>query len=875
MKIVKYLFISIGILLLILLAAPFVLKKPIVRALQQQMNRQLNATIHFDPDIGLNFFRHFPNADLRIDSLTIINHAPFEGDTLLCIDRLHAVVDLSSLWKGNTYQIRMVELDRPYIQLLVNEQGKANWDITQPSSSSEKSTSTSSFRAALQRYVVQNGEVVYADTSLRFFLRLDGLNHTGNGDFTKEVFNLQTHSDIQSLYLAYAGIPYLNHVHTRVDVNLQVDVPHQRYSFEKGAAYLNGLTLLTDGFVALPDTQNVEMDIRFHTQQSDFKHLLSLIPAIYQKNFEQLKASGTASIEGRIQGVYNYQRLPAFYLQLLVQNGMFQYPSLPDALRQVNMLVEVQNKDGILDHTTINLQRLHLEMNQQPLDAHLLITYPQTSMFIDGALHGKLDLSNISKIYPLDKQTRLKGLLDADVQLKGSLTSLQHKQYDQFQAKGYVLLNDINYQSAAFPHGLSIPIAKLLFSPAQVTLSQLQAQIGRTDIQAQGTLNQFYAYLFGKGPLEGNLNLQSRLIDLNEFMSTSPEQRPDTTSVVKAIVIPRNVNFTLTADIGRFIYSNYDVKQIQGKLSIANGTLQLQQIQSHMLGGDVILSGMYNTQDPERPETHVELSAKDLLIPHVLQTVTIAQSFLPLQQLIQGKFSGNLSLSTFLSDKWMPILSTVNSTGMLQADNLNLLEFIPLQKLATATGLDLLTKTQWPSVHFGFHIDSGYLFVHPFQLVTDSVQMTIAGKNGLNKQIDYSIQMIIPGSKLGKANTALHQLIDRANAVAGVQLQSGDKIHLNVHLTGTLLQPQLTLDLAPVTSNVQQAITTAAQKKLQEEKQKLMQHLIPSDSHHVIPHGGAASDTVSVKHEIQQTIQQTIQKRLNQFLKKKKDTTGG
>jgi len=54
-----------------------------------------------------------------------------------------------------------------------------------------------------------------------------------------------------------------------------------------------------------------------------------------------------------------------------------------------------------------------------------------------------------------------------------------------------------------------------------------------------------------------------------------------------------------------------------------------------------------------------------------------------------------------------------------------------------------------------------------------------------------------------------------------------------------------------------------------------MQHLIPSDSQHVIPHGGAASDTVSVKHEIQQTIQQTIQKRLNQFLKKKKDTTGG
>jgi hypothetical protein len=220
----------------------------------------------------------------------------------------------------------------------------------------------------------------------------------------------------------------------------------------------------------------------------------------------------------------------------------------------------------------------------------------------------------------------------------------------------------------------------------------------------------------------------------------------------------------------------------------------------------------------------------------------------------------------------MPILSTVNSTGTLQAEHLNLLQFVPLQKLAAATGLDLPAKTPWPSVHFGFHIDSGYLFIHPFQLVVDSVQMTIAGKNSLNKQIDYTIQMIIPGSKLGQANTALHQLIAKANAVAGTQLQPHDKIHLNVHLNGTLLQPQLQLDLTPVIPSVKQTLTSAAQQKLQEEKQKLIQRLTASDSSIISQHTGVASDTATVKHEIQQTIQKTIQKRLNQFLKKQKDS---
>jgi|GEM_PF-1330359 len=882
----KYLLIAFAILLLVLILSPFLFKKQIVNQIRLMANRQLNATLNFDPDISLNLLSHFPNLSVGINDLSVTGKNEFDGDTLLYVKRLQVVINLKSLFGDKPYEIRYVELQQPDVRLIVNHAGVANWDITKRSPSTEETQPSSAFHAALQQYVIRDGNLQYADSTMDLYLSMQHLDHTGKGDFTQDVFNLQTQSVLPSLTLIYGHIPYLNKVNADVQVNVQVDVPHQTYRFKQGIAKLNGLILLADGEVSLPDTNQVWMDIQFQTKQTDFKQLLSLIPAIYSKNFDQLKAAGTATIAGNIKGSYQDDRIPTFHIQMQVQNGMFQYPSLPDALQHVNLLAEVTNEDGVTDHTVINLKQLHLEMNQQPVDAHLLISYPQTRMLIDGAVHGKLDLAGISKIYPLDSQTKLKGSLDADVQLKGSLIALQRKQYDQFQAKGYIVASNVYYQSADFPQGISISTGKLNFSPREVMLSGLQAQMGRTDIQAEGYLNQFYSYLFGtrlpdgqKSQLQGNLRLQSKLIDLNELMASSSQPQPDTMSAVKAIVIPRNIDFTIAANVDRFIYSNYDLRHIQGNVVIADGKVQLNQVKANMLGGEVALSGIYNTQRPEHPETYMEISAQRLAIPQLLQTVTIAQSFLPLQKIVLGQFSGKISLSTLLTDKLMPVLSTVNSTGTLQAEDLNLLNFVPLQKISATLGLEQLIKSTWPIVKFGFHIDSGYLYVHPFQLNLDSLQMTIAGKNGLDKQIDYTVQMIVPRSKLGKANATFQQLLAKANAAAGTNLEANEKIPVNIHLTGSLLNPQLQVDFTPVTSSVKQSLATAAQQKLEEEKQKLMQNLMQKVNHQAdsAQTGVASSDSTSVKQQIQQTVEKTIQKNiqkgLNQLFKKKSDTT--
>jgi acetyl-CoA carboxylase carboxyltransferase component len=61
--------------------------------------------------------------------------------------------------------------------------------------------------------------------------------------------------------------------------------------------------------------------------------------------------------------------------------------------------------------------------------------------------------------------------------------------------------------------------------PENVVLENLVAQIGRTDIRATGTLANFIAYTFGKGSLNGTLDLQSNVFDANEWLAKDPQAK--------------------------------------------------------------------------------------------------------------------------------------------------------------------------------------------------------------------------------------------------------------------------------------------------------------------------------------------------------------
>jgi uncharacterized protein involved in outer membrane biogenesis len=122
-KFLKIIGVIIVLVVVLLIAAPFILEAKIGDLIKTNVNNNVNAELDFS-DASLSLIKSFPNADLRLQNVTLVNQAPFEGDTLFAAADVHLTLGLSELFKsaGEPIAIQNLSLDGANIHVQVNEE---------------------------------------------------------------------------------------------------------------------------------------------------------------------------------------------------------------------------------------------------------------------------------------------------------------------------------------------------------------------------------------------------------------------------------------------------------------------------------------------------------------------------------------------------------------------------------------------------------------------------------------------------------------------------------------------------------------------------------------------------------------------------------
>ena len=451
MKKLKIAGITLVVLAALAFSVPFIFKGRILTLTKEELNKSLNAKVEFK-DLGLSLFRHFPNLSVKFDEMSIVGLDEFSNDTLISAVSLDASVNLWSLIRGNTMKVSGIYLESPRIHALVNESGKANWDIAKEDTitTGVSADTNSGFVLSLQKYKIKNGYVLYRDESNNMSAEIINLDHEGSGNFTQDIFTLSTKTRIATTSFTYDNIPFLIKAKTNIDADIQVDNRSNKYNFKNGDILVNNLKLVADGFFQLINDSTFAMDISFNSPSTDFKDILSLVPGIYKNNFDKLKTGGKTIFNGFVRGVYSPKKIPAYHVDLEIKDGFFQYPELPKPVKNIQVTMNVNNPDGIPDHAVVDITKAHLEIDNEPFDFRLLFKNPGSSKYIDGAIKGRLNLADVSKFVKLDPGTKLAGLLWADAFIKGNLSSIQEQQ-GAFFAGGFFDIRNLFYSSKDLP----------------------------------------------------------------------------------------------------------------------------------------------------------------------------------------------------------------------------------------------------------------------------------------------------------------------------------------------------------------------------------------------------------------------------------------
>ena len=449
-KTLKITGISLIVLLALAFAAPFVFKNQITTLIKKQINKSFNAKVEFN-DVSLSLFRHFPRVTISIRDFSVVGKGDFAADTLISVKTLDASADLISVIKGRDVSIYGVFLESPRIHALVNKNGKANWDISgQDSIPATGNDSASTFRMHLKKYRISNGYLQYRDETAGINTEIIDFDHEGKGDFTADAFTLSTTTKATDANFIYANIPYLKNVNATIDADIEIDNKDNKYTFQTDDIILNDLKLSSKGFFQIVNDSMYAMDISFNSPSNDFKHILSLIPVVYQKDFDKITAGGKAVFKGFVKGTYSPTEMPAYNINLEVEDGFFQNPDLPKQIKNIQLALTVNNPDGITDHSTITIPSGHFELDNEPFDFRFLLKNPVTARFIDAAAKGRIDLAKVSKLTKLDEGTKLSGMVWADAFARGNLSDIENHS-GPFAAGGFLDIQDLYYSSKQFP----------------------------------------------------------------------------------------------------------------------------------------------------------------------------------------------------------------------------------------------------------------------------------------------------------------------------------------------------------------------------------------------------------------------------------------
>jgi hypothetical protein len=931
----KTLLIIGGIFLFIIIAlalVPFLFKDKIKAKIDSELAKTVNAEILYDVDkFSLTVFRNFPNITMTIDDFGLVGkQEEFKGDTLFKAKTMRFVADIMSVVSGDKIKVKGIYLNKPKIVTLTAKNGKNSWDlmIANPEDTLKKTgeEELTEFSVALEKWEIEDGQIIYDDASLPMYAQLNHVDHKGTGDITQEVVDMKTYTKSPDVLVTYDGITYLEKHAVVADMAMNMNYVKGEYKFLENECSINDFKFGFDGLIAMGE-KDMRLDLTFKANETEFKNLLSLVPGVFLKDYEKIKTNGKIAFDGYVKGIYSDKAMPAYGLNLKVNDAMLQYPDLPTAVTNIAADMSIENKDGITDNMIIDVRKFHMDMGKNPVDAKVLMEglnpskvdanviarvnlaemtqiYPiegttlkglynldlkakgiysdkqwpvmnavmslkegfvktkdfpepleklnfdavvtnnsaslstvkvvlnNFNMLLQGepfqmkalvenledphydvALRGIIDMTKLTKIYPLDDMT-VSGRINADIQTKGIMSDVQAGKYGNTATSGTMAVTNLKYASKDLPKGMALSSANFSFTPEKMNILNMNGTLGKSDINVKGYFANYMGYLFGKQDtvIRGNMTFASNKFDVNEWMSDDKSAaQPKPNDPLEVFEVPKDIDFLLASDIKTVLYDNMTLSNMNGNIIMKDGIVRMDKVAFNTLGGSFLTNGTYNTQNIEKPLFDFKLDIKDMKIQEAYSTFNTIKALAPAAKNVSGNVNTTLSINGLLGKDMMPVYSTLTGSGLAQILAATVSGNKMLQGIGKLTNLNSFDPMNLKNIIMKFKIQDGKLLVEPFDLNAGGVKMNIGGANSLDGGIDYGVKLDVPAGALGASvNGAMSKLTGKTAANA-------ENIKLDLKVGGTYDSPKVSLLSSSVKEQAQEQVKEAVKEKVKEE----------------------------------------------------------
>ncbi|WP_163714422.1 AsmA family protein [Mangrovibacterium lignilyticum] len=793
---------------------PVLFKGTLMEKVKTAINENVNATVEFT-DFNLSLFKAFPKVQAEIVGLSITGKDQFQTDTLVSIQSIATNLSLSDLFNSDDLKISFIKVDQANINLLSTKDGLVNWDIALPGEEeSPVDTTQSNMALSLQSIEVRNLNLTYTDEASTTVVKLKNANLDASGEVDGTITRFNLGTEIGEFVLEYDSVQYISNTVLKAESELMADYDKMVFEFGESHLYLNDLPLDLSGRFEMP-SDSMYFDLQLKQPQSDFKTLLAMVPQSYQSYLDGVKTNGEAGFEAQVKGWFYEENYPEINTHIYIRNADLQYQDLPEKISNIALETAITKPQGDLDLLKVEVSKAHAQVRENPVDMTLLLTTPMSDLTFDASLKGKIDFNSLAGAIPMDS-IDLKGILAGSLSLKGTMSAVEAEDYTKINSNGNFTFNNIRVQTPQITKPFELTSGTVKINNQEITVNSFAAKTGESDFTLNGKLSNYLQYFLNDQTLQGNFNLQSQYLNLDELASLMAEDTTATTTSNDSIIafqVPGNLDLTFRSNINRASFDRMDIRNIDGLIVVKNKMLQLQKLNMNMLEGELTIDGNYISSASNQPDFDFNVQINSFRIPAAYQSFSTMQRYMPIASKSTGNISSQIKFKGKMDETLSIIPTSLNGNGFLNTQNLEIVDSPTFDQVKNFIKSEKLKNVKIDDFTSKFRLENGNLLVDPFQTKIADQEVTVSGQVLVDQTVDMDLAFKVNKEDLNS---------DISNAISFLPGSSNiSKLDIGVDVTGELSSPKVSLDLSKAKDQIAEEVKKSTKEELDKSVKKI------------------------------------------------------
>ena len=289
-----------------------------------------------------------------------------------------------------------------------------------------------------------------------------------------------------------------------------------------------------------------------------------------------------------------------------------------------------------------------------------------------------------------------------------------------------------------------------LFNSHELDFKKSTFRIGKSDMSLEGSVIGIKEWIEDhKNLMKGEMQLTSNYVDINEILDLTSglgraKDASDASTTGKEddpFMVPEGIDFSFVLNTKKALYDNFDLNNLNGTMTVKDGTLILQEIGFTNKAAEMQLTAIYQSPRKNNLFLAMDFHLLRVQINDLLTMIPYIDTLVPMLKTFDGQAEFHIGAETNLKSNYEPKISTLRAAADIEGKNLTVNDKFTFTKITDMLDISTNGSYRVDSLDVQLTAFKDEIDLWPSQVAIGKYKVTVDGRMTLDKNGEYHLSV--------------------------------------------------------------------------------------------------------------------------------------